>query len=91
MGIFDCQISGELTDSELEELRGYLKGQASDGWAKSFAVINEVPRIAQHFALDTSFDERFPHCEYCRKGGLVRSEKACVILLTFSLKHATIQ
>ena len=34
MGIFDCQISGELTDSELEELRGYLKGQASDGWAK---------------------------------------------------------
>ena len=34
MGIFDCQISGELTDSELEELRGYLKGQASDGWGE---------------------------------------------------------
>ena len=26
MGIFDCQISGELTDSELEELRGYQRG-----------------------------------------------------------------
>ena len=62
MGIFDCQISGELTDNELEELRGYQRGS----------------RIAQHFALDTSFDERFPHCEYCRKGGLVRSEKKLV-------------
>ncbi len=26
MGIFDCQISGELTDNELEELRGYQRG-----------------------------------------------------------------
>ena len=26
MGIFDCKISGKLTDSELEELRGYQRG-----------------------------------------------------------------
>lgn len=35
MGIFECQITDELTDNELEDLRSYLTGQASDGWGES--------------------------------------------------------
>ena len=34
VGIFECEISGELTVSELEDLRSYLTGQASDGWGE---------------------------------------------------------
>ena len=34
MGVFECQITDELTDNELEDLRSYLIGQASDGWGE---------------------------------------------------------
>lgn len=35
MGVFECQITEELTDNELKDLREYLSGQASDGWGES--------------------------------------------------------
>ena len=35
MGVFECQITEELTGNELEDLREYLSGQASDGWGES--------------------------------------------------------
>ena len=36
MGVFECQVSGKLTPSELEELRDYANSQASDGWGEGF-------------------------------------------------------
>ena len=67
MGIFDCQISGELTDNELEELRGYQRGS------------EDRSAFRTGYKRKSQYDKRFPHCEYRRKGGSVRSEKACVI------------
>ena len=36
MGVFTCQICGELDSYEYDELLQELRGQASDGWAESF-------------------------------------------------------
>ena len=35
MGVFECKVCSELTDIELDELRSYLEGQASDGAGES--------------------------------------------------------
>ena len=32
MGVFECQITEDLTGSELEDLRSHLTGQCSDGF-----------------------------------------------------------
>lgn len=34
MGVFECQITSDLSDNELADLKGYLRGQASDGWGE---------------------------------------------------------
>lgn len=36
MGVFTCQICGELDSYEYDELLQELRGQASDGWTESF-------------------------------------------------------
>lgn len=36
MGVFTCQVYGELKSYELEVLREELIGQASDGWGEGF-------------------------------------------------------
>ena len=36
MGVFTCQVCGELDSYECDELLQELRGQASDGWAESF-------------------------------------------------------
>lgn len=36
MGVFTCQICGELDSYEYDELLQELSGQASDGWGESF-------------------------------------------------------
>lgn len=36
MGVAECRVKGELTDEELERLKGDISGQASDGFGEGF-------------------------------------------------------
>jgi hypothetical protein len=36
MGVAECRIQGSLSEAELEQLKDYVSGQASDGFGEGF-------------------------------------------------------
>ena len=35
-GIAECRVAGELSDTEMDTLKEFITGQASDGWCEGF-------------------------------------------------------
>lgn len=66
VGVFECEISGELTVSELEDLRSYLTGQASDGWGEG---------LEQHGVKTADFGEIYVSFGMTATTGRCRQKK----------------
>ena len=67
MGVFTCQICGELDSYEYDELLHELSGQASDGWGESLEqkyMRTENGEINISFWSDDGAWELVPEEEY---------------------------
>ena len=66
--------------------------QAFRTWNNAFGKRGSEDRSAFRtgYKRKSQYDKRFPHCEYRRKGGSVRGEKACVTKKGESMKKTYI-
>ena len=58
-GVAECRVAGELSDTEMDTLKEFITGQASDGWGEGFEqreIEVEDGKLYVHFWQDHDFE-----------------------------------